>query len=297
MAATIFVERDVFKTSTDWISNKSDSINKPQSAFFEASATPTGPMMVTNGLLEAWGGALVSRKRTPLPENSAGQQLNWLAYRLKFRLPASTVDNLARHETDWKVCFKTRPNSQTKIRNVANFSVQWNGDTGQMQCDLDPPAWVDTGFIITRQQMTPDVWHTLEFRMKFDEKAMTFEIWSMQFDDQLFMLPDKFRGVPASNTNWEEVSSLQLQTEGYNEKSTVLVEYDEGMTCWSDERITRIPDLSTGVYTGVVRDECDDDEDDKKRWRRIGDFPRDWHRPPDGYDRDESDLSESNQEV
>jgi hypothetical protein len=276
MTATIFVERDLFKNAADWISNKSDSINKPQSAFFEASETPNS-MMVTNGLMEAWGGALVSRKRTPLPENSFGKQLNWLAWRLKFRLPALTVDNLARLETDWKVCFKTRPNSQTKIRNVANFSTQWNGDTGQMQCDLDPPAWVDTGFIISRSSMTPDVWHTLEFRMKFDEQAQTFEIWSMQFDDQLYMLPDRFRGVPASITNWEEVSSFQLQTEGYNAKSTVLVEYDEGTSCWSDERITCIPALATGVYTSVVRD--DGDNKDEKRWSRIADLPRDWHDP------------------
>jgi hypothetical protein len=50
---------------------------------------------------------------------------------LRFRWPCWSYKNLARHELDLKVCLKNRPNPQTSIRNVANFSTQWNRDTSQ----------------------------------------------------------------------------------------------------------------------------------------------------------------------
>lgn len=232
-----YIERNLFDSASDWKSNKGDSINKPPSDYFEASDTAPGPMLTTNGSTQAWGGALVSRKRGVPQAN--GKKLNWLAWRLEFKLPGSTVQNVARLETDWKVCFKTRPSADTKIRNVANFSTQWNADTGQMQIDLDPPAWVDSGFIVP--EITPDTWHTLEFRFWFDEAAAKFSVLSIQYDEWLYVIPENLQNVPAQLTNWEEVSSQQLQDEVYEAKSTVLVEYRNGIVCWSDQRITMIP--------------------------------------------------------
>lgn len=235
--AVWYIDRNIFN-APDWISNKSDSINKPQADYFEASAqSEEGDMLVTNGSTQAWGGALVSRKR-PVP-SSNGKLLNWLAFSLEVRLPKSTVGNVARLETDWKVCTKTRPNSTTKIRNVCNYSTQWNADTGMWQIDLDPPAWVDSGFVVPT--LTPDVWHKLEYRHTFDEAAQTFSILSIQWDSQIYMMPASLQTVPMSLTNWEQVSSGQLQSEVYAPKSTALVEYRNGVFAWSDERITQIP--------------------------------------------------------
>lgn len=247
MAAPVFyVERDLFNNASDWISNKGDSINKPPSEFFEASDHPEdGAMLITNGSTQAWGGALVSRKR-PVPVSN-GKKLNWLAFRLQFRFPLSTAQNVARLETDWKVCVKSRPNSSTKIRNVANFSTQYNSDSGQMQIDLDPPAWVDSGFVIP--EITPDVWHTLEYRFWFDEAAQVFSVLSIQYDDQVYMIPESLQKVPMQLTNWEEVSSHQLQNEVYAAKSSAVIEYREGVLAWSDQRIAQIPPeaLSRGI--------------------------------------------------
>ena len=240
--ASFYIERNLFTNSGDWISNKGDSINKPPSDYFETSDHPDdNAMVITNGSLQAWGGALVSRKRGVPSSN--GKKLNWMAYRFQFKFNSLTGENVARHETDIKVCFKTRPNAQTKIRNVANFSVQWNADTGQFQIDLDPPAWVNTGFIVP--EITPDVWHTLEFRFWFDEVACVFSVLSIQYDDQLYMIPSNLQNVPAQNTNWEEVASEQMQNEVYAAKSTTQIEYRDGVLCWSDERITMIPPLPT----------------------------------------------------
>jgi hypothetical protein len=239
--AVFYVERNLFQNpGADWKSNKGPTINDPPSDFFEAAATPeTNTMMVTNGSTPAWGGALVSRKRGVPASN--GKKLNWLAYRFQFRFDAKTGSNVARHETDLKICIKTRPNSQTKIRNVCNFSVQWNPDAagGQYQIDLDPPGWVNTGFVV--EEITPDVWHTQEFRFTFDDAANTFSVLSIQLDDQLFTIPANLQNVPMQLTNWEEVSSEQMQNEVYAAKSTTLIEYRDGVLCWSDERITMIP--------------------------------------------------------
>ena len=233
-----FIERDLFKNSADWVSNKGDSINKPASDFFEASDHPSeSAMLVTNGSTAPWGGALVSRKRG-VPA-AAGKILNWLTYRFEFRFNSVNGDNIARHETDLKVCFRTRPNSTTKIRNVANFSVQWNANTGQFQIDLDPPGWVDTGFIVPEIEL--DVWHTLEFRFWFDDTACVFSVLSIQLDEQLYVIPEALQNVPAQNTNWERVASEQMQNEVFAAKSSSAIEYREGVLCWSSERITMIP--------------------------------------------------------
>lgn len=235
-----FVERNLFANPADWISNKSDSINKPQSAFFEASAAP-GSMLVTNGLIEPWGGALVSSTAQP-PVNSAGKLMNWIIWRFWFRFPGSTADNWARLESDLKVCVKSRPNSNTYIRNVANFSQQINRDTMQVQIDKDPPAWVNTGFIV--DDLEPDVWHLMENRYTFDDTSLTFSYLSVQIDDQLFTIDPSFRNVPMTSTNWEKCRKLQLQNCGYAAKSSVLVEYRDGELAWSDAPLSQIPPAS-----------------------------------------------------
>lgn len=238
MGAPIFyIERDLFLNSSDWVSNKGDSINKPPSDYFEASMSPDSTMLVTNGSLKAWGGALVSRKRGVPSAN--GKLLNWLAYRLKFRFPKGSAENTGRHELDIKVCVKSRPSSTIKIRNVANFSTQYNNDTGQFQIDLDPPGWVNTGFVI--DEITPDVWHTIEFRFWFDDVACVFSVLSIQYDEQLYMIPEDLQNVLMQLTNWEQVASEQLQNELYQARSTVVIEYDEGVLAWSDQRIAMIP--------------------------------------------------------
>lgn len=258
MAEPIFyIERNVFAKSGDWISNKSDSINKPQADYFEASETSDGTMMVTNGSLKAWGGALVSRKRGVPAAN--GKKLNWLVFRLKFKFPKATGENTARLETDLKVCCKSRPNASTYIRNVSNFSMQWNADTGQFQIDKDPPQWTDSGFIVT--SIEPDVWHTLEMRYWFDEVNLVFSYLSIQYDDQLYMIPESLQKVAMTSTNWEEVASLQLQTEVYAARSTVEVGYIEGTLCWSDQRIAMIP------AEALEREE----EEDSFWWPRLRD--------------------------
>lgn len=237
-APQFYIERTIFDNPDDWKSNKGDSINKPASEFFEASsAHESSVMLVTNGSTQAWGGALVSRKRGVPSYN--GKKLNWMVWRMEFRFPSQTVENTARHELDIKVCVKTRPSADVKIRNVANFSTQWNADTGQFQIDLDPPAWVDTGFIVP--VIAPDVWHTIEYRFWFDEVNTKFSVLSIQLDNQLYMIPENLQGVLMSLTNWEEVASQQIQNELYAPKSTVDVEYRNGILCWSDQRITMIP--------------------------------------------------------
>lgn len=232
-----FIERNLFANASDWISNKSDSINKPPSDYFEASDQAAGDMLITNTCLKAWGGALVSRKRG-VPSNN-GKLLNWLAFRLEFKFPSSTAENTARLETDWKVCVKTRPNANTPIRNVANFSTQIKCDTGEFDIDLDPPAWRDSGFNVG--PITPDVWHTIEYRFTFDDIALTFSVLSIQYDTQVYMVPEDKQNVPMSLTNWEQVSSQQLQNELFAAKSTTLVEYRNGVIAWSDQRIAQIP--------------------------------------------------------
>lgn len=256
--AETFVERNLFADPSQWISNKSDSVNKPPSAYFEASSGPSG-MLVTNGLIKPWSGAMVSNTIQP-PVTTYGRLMHWIIYRLKFRIPGMTAANLARLENDLKVCVKTRPTSTTYIRNVANFSCQWNADSGQWQIDKDPPGWIDTGFIT--ETLEPDLWHTLEFRYSFDDEALTFSMLSIQLDDELYEIPENLRNVMMTSTNWEKCRKLQVQTCGYAAQSTVLTEYKDGELAWSDERIPAIPPASLRA----VRQLRPGDERETKFW-------------------------------
>ena len=97
-APEMIVERNLFVNSDDWISNSGPTINDPPSKYFEASMVPEA-MLITNGLDKAWGGALVSNTIQP-PVDSTGKLMNWISFRLKFRLPRATAKNCARLETD-----------------------------------------------------------------------------------------------------------------------------------------------------------------------------------------------------
>jgi hypothetical protein len=145
---------------------------------------------------------------------------------------------IARHELDLKVCFKTRPNANIPIRNVANFSTQWNSETGQFQIDQDPPAWVNSGFIVP--EIDPDVWHDIDYRFWFDPDAAIFSILSINLDGDKYMIPSNLQNVPAQETNWEEVASVQIQNEIFARGSSLIL-YDQVTLAWSSEPIDDLP--------------------------------------------------------
>jgi len=227
----------LFKQAGAWITVASPDVNNPVSPFFRASQVPdTGTMLVTNGLNKQWCGALVKNKRTVPILN--GAMLPYIAFHLKVRLPGITWRNLARLETDLKVCTQSRPNASTPIQNVANFSTQWNGDTGNWQ--IDPTNhWVDVAGANT-PQLDPDVWHILDLRFWMDPTALLWSVLSIQWDDTLFQVPASQQKCAFMTTNWEATANLQCQNEGFNAGS-VEVEYDEGVLAWSDAPIGSIP--------------------------------------------------------
>jgi hypothetical protein len=232
----LLLDRFLFKVAGNWNTNLSPDVNSPPSLQFLATQQNSGSMLVHNHLSLPWAGGLVSYHR-PLPKLN-GTLLPYQAWHIRFRFNPDTYDNLARHEMDNKTCFKTRPNPQTKIRNVANWSTQWNRDTGQIQIDQDPAAWKDTGWIPADSVTTPGDWHTFDWRMHFDPVGLTFTIDSMKWDDDLWInTQPAFQNIPAQESNWEEVVSYQLQNEGYLQ-GTVMVEYDEGVGAHSDEPIS-----------------------------------------------------------
>lgn len=237
--AILLLDRFLFGAAGSWIPNFSPDVNDPPSKVFVANQTDTGSMMVENGLDQPYAGALVSNTRPLYKLN--GKLLKYSAWHYKFRFVKETYENLARFENDLKQCIKSRPNAQTKIRNVANFSTQWNVDTGTFQIDHDPPGWVDSGYMPSVEVTAPDVWHTMDFRYSVDDVALTFSIESLQWDNELYIMPNEHKNIPLSNTNWEECNKLQLQNEGFY-TGTVLVEYNDGIMAFSDQPIpTTIP--------------------------------------------------------
>jgi hypothetical protein len=240
MAAILLLDRFLFKAASAWVPNYSPDVNDPPSKVFVASQTDSGSMLVENGLDQPYAGALVSLTGPVYTLN--GKLLRYSAWHYKFRFIPETFKNLARFENDCKVCVKSRPNSSTKIRNVANYSTQWNVDTGAFQIDHDPPGWLDSGYVPSPAVTTPGDWHTMDFRFSFDDVALTFSIESVKWDDELYVMPAQHRNIPMSLTNWEACRKLQLQNEGFH-AGTVLVEYDDGVMAWSDQPIgSVIPD-------------------------------------------------------
>jgi hypothetical protein len=228
----LLLDRFLFKPAIAWVPVSGIDINDPPSAVFLGTQTPTNSMLVHNGLDVPWGGALLSLTR-PLPVLD-GELLRYSAWRFRFRFIPETYDNLARFENDKKTCIKSRPNAETKIRNVCNYSTQLNFDTGEIEIDHDPPAWLGSGFFPRHTE--PDIWHALDYRFSFDPEPLTFSIDSIQWDDELYVMPEEHRNIPMSETNWEECDKYQIQNEGY-EPGTVLIEFDDGLGVYSNEPI------------------------------------------------------------
>lgn len=232
---TLVVESGLFRNAGDWTTVASPDVNNPVSPFFRASPSPCG-MLVTNGLDRPWCGALVKNKRTIPVLN--GVMLRFVCFHLLVRFPSITAANLARFETDLKACTKSRPDANTKIPNVANWSTQWNRDTKHWQ--IDPRGkWEDIEHAFT-EDLTPDVCHLYELRGSMDLAALTWSVLSIRWDEEIYTVPSHQQNCPFLVTNWEQSANLQLQNEGYNAGS-VEVQYDEGILAWSDQPIAEIP--------------------------------------------------------
>jgi hypothetical protein len=242
--STLLLDRKLFAKASSWYTESGDNINKPASDFFMASQVPDGTMLVTNGSNVDWGGALVVNKRA-LPVLN-GKLLPFVGLRLKFMVPYSSMFNLARHEIDLKICIEDRPNETTSIRNVADFSTQWNADQGMFQIDNSSGQWIDTGFIV--ETISPDEWHTLDYRFWFDPVAKVFSVLSINYDEELYKIPANLQQVPLMNTNWTRVAAFQVQNEVYHAGSTSVV-YDHGVIAWSDEAIAEIPEKTKDYIT------------------------------------------------
>jgi hypothetical protein len=231
----LLLDRNLQRNADQWAWRTDSSVNPVPADYFGVMPGPDdGTLVVGNGYngTQAYAGGLVSNKRV-LPKLN-DQLLQYVGMHLNFFWPGYVYRAVARHETDLKVCFKTRPNANTKIRNVANFSIQWNRDTGQFQLDHDPPGWVNSGFVV--EDIAPDVWHDLDFRFWFDPDAAVFSVMSINLDGNKYMVPEEHQNIPAQETNWEEVASCQLQNEMYATGCTII-QYDHVTLAWSDEPI------------------------------------------------------------
>jgi hypothetical protein len=232
----LLFDRRIFPgNALDWKSKIDPSVNVPGSDIFQAEDAGDGTMTVTNTGREKWCGGLVSNTELQVPRGNDGNQLQYVALRVRWKWPYAIYENVARHELDLKVCVKTRPNAATKIRNVANFSTQWNRDTGQFQIDKDPPAWIDSGYVV--KNIEPDLWHDLEYHFFFDPNAATFSVQSIQLNqNQPYLVPENKQNVMMTETNWEECTKGQIQNEMYNPGCTVI-QYSMFDLWWSNEPI------------------------------------------------------------
>jgi hypothetical protein len=234
----LLFDRRIFPgNAADWKTKIDDAVNKPGSDIFQATDAKDGTMIVTNTGREPWCGAMVSNTKMEVPTDKNGKQLQYVALRVRFKWPYAIYENLARHELDLKVCFRTRPNAQTKIRNVANFSTQWNRDTGQFQIDVDPPAWSDSGYVV--EDIEPDIWHDLEYHFWYnpDPDAPVFSVQSIKLDEnETYFVPEEKQNVAASETNWEECTKGQIQNCIYKPGCTVI-QYSLFDLWWSNQPI------------------------------------------------------------
>lgn len=229
--AILLLDRNLHENANEWQSNTSLDVNDPPSDLFEASQAPDGSLIVTNTYAGTrnYAGGLVSNKRKL--RRVDGALLPYVGMRIRFRWPYEVYENIARHELDLKVCTKTRPSADKPIRNVANFSTQWNRDTGQFQIDQDPPGWVNTGFYV--KDIEPDQWHDIYYRFWFDPVACTFSVLSINLDGELYHIPGNLQNVPMQLTNWEEIAAIQIQNEMFKAGCTVI-QYRQVALAWSD---------------------------------------------------------------
>jgi hypothetical protein len=233
----ILLEPQLQRDVANWKGNTGPTINDPPSDYFGAMAGVDGALVVTNayGGDKKFPGGLVSHKKLP-PRDAAGKLFQYIAMKVGFKWSRQVHRQIARLELDLKVCYKSRPNSQTKIPNVANLSTQWNRDRKMWQIDEDPPGWIDSGYVVTEEQMAPDVRHTADFRFWYDPDANVFSVCSIDLDDNPYTVPEKLQGVNAQKTNWEEIRSVQLQTENYEPGSSTVV-FDLVQLGWSHNPI------------------------------------------------------------
>jgi hypothetical protein len=237
VSGLILLDPQIQRDAANWHGNTSPDINDPPSDYFGSMPGADGSLVVTNGYggTKDFPGGLVSHKKLP-PRDAQGNLFQYVAMKIGFSWSKHVHDQIARLELDLKVCFRTRPNSQTKIRNVGNFSTQWNRDRKQWQIDNDPPAWIDSGYVV--EEIAPDRHHTADFRFWYDPNPddPRFSVTSIDLDDNPFSVPTDKQNVPAQNTNWEEVRSIQLQTENYKPGSSLVV-FDLVQLGWSHEPI------------------------------------------------------------
>lgn len=225
------IQRDV----VNWKGNTGPSINDPPSDYFGAMAGADGALVVTNayGGDKNFPGGLVSHKKLP-PRDVSGKLFQHVAMKVGFSWSKHVDRQIARLEIDLKICYRSRPNSQTKIRNVANCSTQWNRDRKMWQIDKDPPQWIDSGYVV--EEIAPDRHHTVDFRFNFDPVANVFSVRSIDLDDNPYSVPQELQNVASQESNWEEVRSIQLQTENYKPGSSLVV-FDLVQLGWSHEPI------------------------------------------------------------
>jgi hypothetical protein len=235
----LIIDRDLQLQISEWKSNKSVGINDPPSVYYEAQEGPDETMTVVNAADKKFGGALVSNKR-PLPKWDGKTVLQYVSMYIRFKWPAEVYWNIARHELDLKACIKTRKDPDIPERNVMDGSTQWNRDTGQFQIDYQPdptdenpdpiPLWTDTGYVV--KDIAPDVWHDLYMNYWFNKEV--YSVLSIQLDDNPpYMIPEQLQNVILTNSNWEEVSSVQIQNEVY-EPGHNLIHYGKVLLAWSD---------------------------------------------------------------
>jgi hypothetical protein len=237
----LLLDRNLQRNVDVWQTRTDSSVNPVPADFYGVMSGGDDGTMVVNCAYAGtknYPGGLASNKRVFPKLND--KLLQYVAMHLEFMWPAWAYQLITHHETDLKVCYKTRPNSTTYIRNVANFSVQWKKETGDFQIDHDPPGWVNCGFNVP--DIAPDVWHALDFRYWYDPVALTFSIQSIKLDDDKYDMPAEHQNIPAQNTNWEEVANPQQQNEIFA-KGFSIIQYDHWTIGWSDEPIGDIPTL------------------------------------------------------
>jgi hypothetical protein len=227
--AFLIQDRDLFKQSSNWISQIGANINSVPSDAFNAANLPDGTEIVTNALSKKMAGGLVVNKR-PIPK-IAGVSLNYVGLDLKVKFPALTLFNIARHEIDLKLCVQSAPDENTPIPNTADWSTQMNFSTGTWQIDTTTP-WAETG--IKFGTVVPDTWHALSYRFWHDPVAKIYSVLSIAWDGIVSLIPATMQKIPYLKSNWDEVAAFQVQNEGWNPGVT-LVLYDAGVLTYSDQ--------------------------------------------------------------
>jgi hypothetical protein len=218
---------DNFLFADEWETVISKDVNDPESLLFYASNAPDG-MLVTNvGDKEYAGGLLGSSRLIPsMPEI----EFSAFEFSIEFRFSGDTAYQMARHELDLKVCFKSAPDSLTPIKNVANWSTQWNVDTGEIDIN-NATGWVGTG--IKPIPFEPDVWHQYWFSGQWNAETETNSICVIGWDDVSIPIKEELQNVSWEVTNWQRDARVQIQNEMFK-PGTNLVTYRNIKLTWME---------------------------------------------------------------